>query len=64
MKPTHLKICLALAAVLAAGAGACAQSNGVPGPADYSKFSQFVTDRNIFDPNRCRIPIRQATGRE
>jgi len=29
-----------------------AQANGVPGPADYAKFSTFVTDRNIFDPNR------------
>ena len=29
-----------------------AQSNGAPGPTDYAKFSAFVTDRNIFDPNR------------
>jgi hypothetical protein len=29
-----------------------AQSNGVPGDTDYAKFSQFVADRNIFDPNR------------
>jgi hypothetical protein len=51
MKLTH-KIFLALAAVLAGGAGAFAQSNGVPGDTDYAKFSQFVTDRNIFDPGR------------
>ena len=43
---------LVLATVLAGGAGAQAQSNGVPGPAEYAKFSAFVTDRNIFDPNR------------
>jgi len=24
----------------------------VPGPADYAQFSRFITDRNIFDPNR------------
>jgi hypothetical protein len=29
-----------------------AQSNGVPGPQDYSAFSRFITDRNIFDPSR------------
>ena len=34
------------------GASAFAQSNGVPGPTDYAKFSQFVTDRNVFDPSR------------
>jgi hypothetical protein len=27
-------------------------SNNVPGAADYAKFSRFVTERNIFDPNR------------
>jgi hypothetical protein len=31
---------------------AFAQSNGVPTPTDYAKFSSFVTDRNIFDPSR------------
>ena len=31
---------------------ASAQSNGVPGPTDYSRFSSFITQRNIFDPNR------------
>ena len=52
MKLTHTKILLALAAVLAGETGAFAQSNGVPGPTDYAKFSQFITDRNIFDPAR------------
>lgn len=34
-------------------AGAFAQpSNRVPGPTDYADFSRFITERNIFDPNR------------
>jgi len=52
MKLTPLKNFLALAAVLAVGPGVFAQSNGVPGPEDYAKFSAFITDRNIFDPGR------------
>jgi len=52
MKSMRIKLFLALAAVLAAG-GALAQTNkNIPGPTDYSAFSRFVTDRNIFDPNR------------
>ena len=36
-----------------AGEGALAQSgNTVPGPTDYASFSRFITERNIFDPNR------------
>ena len=42
----------ALAMALAAGFIATAQNNGVPGPTDYPSFSRFITDRNIFDPNR------------
>jgi len=49
---------IALATVLAGGA--LAQSNGVPGPEDYARFSTFITDRNIFDPNR--VP-HSFTGR-
>jgi len=41
-----------LLTVLAGGFIAGAQSNGVPGATDYPAFSGFVTDRNIFDPNR------------
>ena len=37
---------------LAAGFQADAQTNGVPGPTDYASFSRFITERNIFDPNR------------
>ena len=27
-------------------------ANGVPGPTEYTKFSQFIANRDIFDPNR------------
>ena len=52
MKLPNLRTYLALAAMMAGGAGAFAQLKGVPGPTEYSNFSTFVTDRNIFDPNR------------
>lgn len=52
MKLMRYKIWLALALGLAGGFSAAAQSNGVPGPTDYSAFSRFVAERNIFDPNR------------
>ena len=50
----QIKTWLVLAAVLmlTGGAAAFAQSNGVPGPEDYTSFSRFITDRNIFDPSR------------
>ncbi|HEX9046666.1 MAG TPA: hypothetical protein VF988_06545, partial [Verrucomicrobiae bacterium] len=44
-------VLLALA-VLVTATAALAQSNNIPGPTDYNKFSSFITDRNIFDPNR------------
>jgi hypothetical protein len=50
LMPSKKRLILALALVNGFLAGA--QSNGVPGPADYSSFSRFVTERNIFDPNR------------
>lgn len=52
MKPTQYKKWLLVVLALANGLGAGAQSNGVPGPTAYSAFSRFVTERNIFDPNR------------
>jgi hypothetical protein len=52
MKPTQYKKWLVLALALVNGLFAGAQSNGVPGPAAYSAFSRFITERNIFDPNR------------
>jgi len=52
MKPTQYKKWLALALALANGLFAGAQSNNVPGPTAYSAFSRFITERNIFDPNR------------
>jgi hypothetical protein len=50
MKRPHLQFILAFALL---GGGAFAQSSrAVPGPADYAAFSQFIAERNIFDPNR------------
>jgi hypothetical protein len=60
MKLTRIKIILAAAFTLANGFFAAAQSNGVPGDTDYAKFSQFITERNIFDPNR--YPRTRTTG--
>ena len=51
MKLPRFKIIFALA--LAGAGGAFAQSStNVPGLADVAAFSRFVTERNIFDPNR------------
>jgi hypothetical protein len=52
MNLTPSKMWLVLMLALVGGFSAGAQSNGVPGPADYASFSRFVTERNIFDPNR------------
>ena len=52
MKPTRYKKWAVLALALASGFLASAQPNSVPGPADYGKFSSFITERNIFDPSR------------
>lgn len=43
---------IAILLLFAGSAVASAQSNSVPGPTDYDRFSHFVTDRNIFDPSR------------
>ena len=50
LSPSKKWLILALALVNGFFAGA--QSTDVPGPADYTAFSQFITERNIFDPNR------------
>ena len=42
----------AILVLLGSATFAFAQSNGVPSPTDYARFSSFVTDRNIFDPSR------------
>ena len=52
MKTTQYKKWPVLALALVNGLFAGAQTNGVPGPADYSSFSRFITERNIFNPNR------------
>ncbi|HEY5040584.1 MAG TPA: hypothetical protein VIK53_01115 [Verrucomicrobiae bacterium] len=54
MKLTHIQIILAAAFALAGAFPAGAQSNRVPGDTDYPQFSQFITDRNIFNPDRYR----------
>jgi len=48
------KIILAALLALVGGITAQAQTgrNGVPGNGDYAQFNRFITDRNIFDPNR------------
>ncbi len=43
---------LLVLALLLSGGFARAQSNGIPGETDYGSFSRFITQRNIFDPNR------------
>jgi hypothetical protein len=52
MKSAFRSFVLAALIALAGSLPAFAQSRGVPGPQDYNGFSQFITDRNIFDPNR------------
>ena len=52
MKPTQTIFLTTLTFTLATGGLAVAQSNSVPGPADYVQFSRLITERNIFDPNR------------
>jgi hypothetical protein len=65
MKPTRTKILLALALAVALTNGftAGAQSNTVPGDTDYNAFSQFITQRNIFDPNRYPQEVYHHTER-
>lgn len=54
MKTTRTKLILAALLALAGGLTAEAQSNrnGTPGDTDYAQFSRFISERNIFDPNR------------
>jgi len=52
MKTRQYKIRSVLALALATGLGATAQLNDAPGATEYTKFSRFITERNIFDPSR------------
>jgi len=61
MKPTRYKKWAVLALALANGFLTSAQPNRVPGPADFTQFSSFITERNIFDPSR--IPRNSSTPR-
>lgn len=60
MKPTRYKIGVALALALTTGFSAAAQPNRVPGPTDFGQFSSFITERNIFNPQRY---ARNSTSR-
>ncbi len=51
MKTMRTQFVFALAVVLAGEVHGQANRNN-PGPTDYTAFSRFITDRNIFDPNR------------
>jgi len=59
MKPTRYIKGTVLALALANGWFAAAQSNNVPGPDDYDRFCQFITQRNIFDPSRYAVAGQQ-----
>jgi len=52
MKLSRTKSVLTAALALAGGLYTGAQSNNVSGDTKYAQFSQFITERNIFDPNR------------
>ena len=52
MKRSQPQEWLLLALALANGLLAAAESDGVPGPLDYTRFSSFIATRNIFDPGR------------
>jgi hypothetical protein len=52
MKFIRSKIVLLVALASAGVFSARAQSNDTPGDSDYNKFAGFITDGNIFDPNR------------
>ena len=65
MKLTHTRtiFTLALAGLLAHGWLARAQSNDIPGNSDYSAFSRFIAQRNIFDPSRYAHEVRNSRPR-
>ena len=52
MIPMQQQKWLMLALMLANGFLAAAQSNSASGATDFAAFSRFITERNIFDPNR------------
>lgn len=61
MKLTRHTFWTVLVLALANEFFAAAQSNNVAGPGDYALFSRFITERNIFDPNR--YPRNSRDGR-
>ena len=63
MKLNRYQIWMVLAFALANGYSAVAQSNNVASPTDYASFSRFITERNIFDPNRYPRNARDSRAR-
>jgi hypothetical protein len=61
MNMTRFKKSLVVGLMLANGFFAVAQSTNVPGPAAYQDFSRFITERNIFNPNRYAHTSRTRT---
>ncbi len=60
--PAFRLACGLLLILLAGLPSASAQSNRVPGPADFTAFARFITDRNIFDPMRYGAQSRPPTA--
>jgi hypothetical protein len=63
MKSIYAKIYLLAALVGAGGFSATAQTNSSSADTDYAQFSRFVSDRNIFDPNRVPHSPRTTSTR-
>ncbi len=61
MKFNHPKILLLAALFVASGFSAAAQTNSSAADTDYAQFTRFVSDRNIFDPNRVPHSPRSTT---
>ena len=55
-----IRILFALALVFSGGNSFAQTNKNIPGPTDYARFSGFVTERNIFDPNR--VPHYSSGG--
>ncbi len=63
MRFTLAKIFLLAAIAIAGIFSADAQTNSFTTDTDYTQFSRFVSDRNIFDPNRVPHSPRSTTTR-
>ena len=52
MKHQRINLIVILLVSLSGLAAAAGAATAVPGPTDYAAFSRFITERNIFNPNR------------